>query len=31
MSSYIQVIGGEIHVVIPLNGQVDTIWESSLV
>ena len=24
MSSYIQVIDGEIHVVIPLNGQVDT-------
>ena len=24
MSSYIQVIGGEIHVVIPLNDQVDT-------
>ncbi len=42
MSSYIQVIDGEIHVVIPLNDQarialnltdeqVDTIWESSLV
>ena len=24
MSSYIQVIDGEIHVVVPLNGQVDT-------
>ena len=31
MSSYIQGIDGEIHVVIPLNDQVDMVWESSLV